>query len=653
MANEGLPAPVTRRERRFVAGAAAALGLFYFTFRSQNHAIDAVLYALATDVKDAYPFFHWHHLLYTPATWLVVNAARFLGYGGDAFAPMAAVSAAATAAAAAFFYSAVRRLGGSVAAASLAAAFLSLSSAWWYFAGEAEILALISLFMAGALYLLARRDPNARGALLLASWLGVGTLFHQAVTLFVPVSVVILAWERRGRLSRLAAFSFAYAAVVFVPYLLVPRFYYGVRGWGEWFRWITFYYTWGDWGYVTEERVARGFVTALAAAVAGPDAFDVGKAVSFTRVLAAYIPAAFVLAGALAIIARAAPVLWRRRRRWLVAAGIWFLTIYSFATWWEPENVEWAIAATLPFWFVFGLAAPRGRAFYAAAICVLAGAAGLNWARLIYPAAVPGNNEAEAAARAIVAETEPGDVIFISHLDVNAWADYLGKHTRRLYAPFTKAHAAGARVFEAAAAGGFAEYVTDGAGLYFTDYEWDDRAPGNPGAKEDMKVVFFKILRRAEPLAVIRFPGGARVLFRFEGSAARLRDVVIYEAEREAANTEYALLATTGASAVFDIDIAARDRFVLCFQAKGVYAGGEWPVMEVAVDGVPIGRTVVDTPYWRFYETELALPRGKYSVRATFCNDYFGPAAAGDRDLFLNRVIVYRRGLSGSAGEPG
>ena len=652
MATVDYPAPVTRRERRLVVVVAAGLALLYFVFRSQNHPIDAVLYALAADVKDAYPLFHWHHLLYTPVTWLVLNAARSLGYAGGAFAPLAAVSAASAAAAAAFFYLTIRRLGGAVAAALLATAFLSFSPAWWYFAGEVEILAVISLFLTGASYLLAGRDVSRKGALLLACWLGVGTLFHQAVSLFVPVSAIILAWEKRGRWPRLATFGCVYAALVLVPYLLIPRFYYGVRGWSEWVRWATYYFSWGDWGYVTGERVARGFVTALSAVVAGPDPFDAGKALSFKYVLAEYMPAVFVSIGALATIAAGARVLWRKRRRWLVAAGVWFLSFYCFSTWWEPENVEWCIATTIPMWLLFGLSVPRRKAFYVTGICVLVCAAGLNWARLIYPAGVPGNNEAEAAARAIVSETAPGDAVFMSYLDVYAWTDYLGRHTRELYAPFLKADADGARAFKTAAANGFDDYAADGKRLYFTDYEWDDKTPGDPKAKEDLKIAFFKIVRCAEPVAVLRFPGGERVLYRFEGGAARFRDVAVYEAEEETANAECVLLPTTGASVVFDVDIGEKDAYVLCVQAKGQYASGEWPVMEVAVDGAPIGKTSVDAPYWGFYEAEMALEPGTHTVKTVFCNDYYDPVTARGRDLLVNRLIVYRRTSSARAPGP-
>ena len=495
------------------------------------------------------------------------------------------------------FYLTLRRLSATVAAASIATAFLSFSSAWWYFAGEVEVLAVISLFITGALYILAGRDAGWKGALVLACCLGVGTLFHQAVSLFLPVAAIVLLWDKRGRGARVLTFGCAYAVLVLVPYVLIPRFYYGVRGLGEWFGWVTYYLSWGDWGYFTGERILRGVATTLSAFVAGPDPFDVGTALSGRQVLTKYLPAVLVLGGALATIGARVEILWQTRRRWLVAGIFWFAFYFSFFTWWEPENPEWAIATTIPIWLLFGLSvAERRRPFYVAAVCVLACVAGVNWIRVIYPASIRGRNEAEVAARAIVSQTAPGDAILISHLDVYAWTDLLGRHTRKLYTPFVKVDAPAAQEFVAAAANGFDGYAAEGSRLYFTDYEWDEKSPADAEAIENTKIAFFKVVRSATPVVGIRFPQGPRVLYRYEGRGEDLRDVAVYEAEGDDAPARYALLATEGASAEFAVEVPERDRYVLCVQARGQYAAGEWPVMELLVNGMRLGETPVDGP---------------------------------------------------------
>lgn len=624
--------------------AAVGLAFFYFALRSQNHPVDAVLYALAADVKDAYPFFHWHHLLYTPLSWLVLNLARLFGYGGDAFAPIAALSAAPAGAAAALLYLSLRRLGATRAGATLAAGAAAFSAAWWYFAGEAEVLALLTLFISGALYGLTKSELTTKGVVGLALWLGVGTLCHQVVSLFVPVAAIVIAWGDRGRVAKLSAFFATYVVVAAVPYLLIPFIYYGVRGWSGWVTWATHYFWWGDWGYLYRERLARGFLTMLSAVAAGPNPFDLDKTLPTGTFLKNYGPATLAYAGVLGTVAAAAGNLWRTKRRWLIAAVAWFVLFHLFFSWWEPENVEWWIATTMPLWLLFGLAAPPNRKFRVAAASVLLGVATLNFNRLIYPATLPGENEAEAAARTIVSATQPGDAVFVAHVDVNFWIDYLSRHTRNLPSaqPFSKPPPDAAPKLERAASRGFPEYTGQGRNLYFTDFEWDDPFLFNRAGADDLKVVFFKMIRGAEPVTTLRFPGGSRVLYRYTTYGGNIRDVSIYEAEGDNGSEERAVLSYTGAAVAVKVNVIEKGQWVLAVEASGRQAEGVWPLMEVVLDGKWFVRTAVDTPFWRFYEMTYDLSAGPHDLKISFLNDYCDPATGSDRDLYVNRIILYR-----------
>ncbi len=618
------------------------MALFYFLLRSRNHPIDAVLYALAVEVKDAYPFFHWHHLLYTPLGWLVLKGAGAFGHAGNAFTLLAAFSAASASAAAAFFYLALRRLGATFGGALLTAAAASLSAAWWYFAGEAEVLALISLFVAGALYWLTAPELGYKKLIGLAFWLGVGTLFHQVVLLFVPFALVVIGWGGERRWTKILAFSAIYAPLVVVPYVLVPYFYYGVRGYSELIRWATYYSSWGDWGRFAGERFAKAFLTTLSAVVAGPSPFDLWKAVPVKEFAKNYAPAVVVLAAVLGTVAAGAGRLWRNKRRWLVAAVLWFLCFHVFFSWWEPENAEWWIATLMPIWLLFGLALPSGKVFYATAVIITSCVAALNFFRLVYPSTVPSKNEAEAAARTIVSATRPGDTIFMSHLDVNAWTDYLGRHTRALPAPFCKPAADAPSTLEAAAELGFPEYAGNGGNVFFTDFEWHEPDLHNFDRADDLKAVFFRMLRRAEPVTALRFPGGERVLYRYRGYGKSIQDVRVCEVDGSGRGAGRGVLATSGASVTVRFDVPEKGRYVLCIQASGKPALGVWPRMEVAVDGVRRGGTAVDAPFPRFYECACELAAGFHDLRLTFRNDYYDPATGADRNLFVDRVVVYR-----------
>ncbi len=620
------------------------LAALYFIFRSQNHPTDAVLYALAADVKDAYPFFHWHHLLYTPLNWSLFSVFRALGYSGDVFQTMAGLSAASAAGAAALLYFSLRRLGTDMVGAALSAAAAAFSASWWCFAGEAEVLALVALFLAGGLYILTLNNIKYRTILALAGWLGLGTLCHQAIILFVPVCSIVVGWERKRRWPRLALLWAAYGFIVVIPYLLVPLLYYHIRGWEGLARWVTYYYWWRDWGYLTGQRWTWGFLTMLGAVAAGPNPLDAGRTLALGTVARNYLPAAIIFAGALGTVAAASRRLWREQRRWLVAAVAWLVFFHIFFSWWEPDNREWWIPTTMPIWWLFGLAAPRNGSFRVAAGCALVVLAALNFCRAVYPATTPGKNEAEDGARVIVSVTEFGDAVLMAHVDANCWIDYLSRHTRTLPAdqPFCKPHPGAAERLAASASLGFPEYTAEGGALYFTDFEWDDPTLYGRACAEDLRVVFFKMIRPAEPITVLPFPGGPRVLYRFK-RYGDFRDVRIDEAEGLEPNTDRAVLATSGATVTFNAYVAEKGRYVLCFQASGRPAKGIWPIMEVSIDGKRRGNVTVDSAFWRFYELKSRLAPGFHEVEAVFQNDYCDPKSGEDRDLFLNRLIIYRR----------
>jgi hypothetical protein len=621
------------------------LTVVYVIFRSRNHPVDAVLYALAADVPGAYPFFHWHHLLYTPVGWLALHAARAFGYGGEAFAPLAAVSAVAAGGAAAALYLALRRLGAGRPEALLATAGAAFSAAWWYFAGEAEVLSIISLFLAGALYFLFNPRLSSKTAGLVALWLAAGTLFHQALLLFTPAAVTLLAKGREERWRRLGLFAVSYVAVVATAYLAVPYIYYGVRGVGEWYHWVTYYAQWGDWGHLSWERWGRGVVATLAAVVAGPDPAEAGRVLSLGRFLSAYAPAVAVAAVVLAVVATGMPRLWRERGLELLVLVAWFVAFRVFFSWWEPENVEWGIATTMPIWVLFGWAAGSARRYRLWGAVIVGGLVVVNFARLIYPATVSGRNQAEAAARAIVRATGPGDAVLVAHVDVHAWIDYVSRQTRMLPSaqPFGDPEPGAAREIEREARHGFSAYAGEGNDVYFTDFEWDNlNLVGRPGA-EAVRIVFFKMLRGAEPVTVVPFPGGKRVLYRF--NRYREEEVVrIYEVEEIAGGIEAVVLPTSDSSVGFTAVIPASGRYVLSIQARGVPALGQYPEMELVVGEKPPRRIVVDSDYWGFYEVEYELSRGETDVTITFKNDYFEAETGENRDLFVNRVVIFRRG---------
>ncbi len=556
--------------------------------------------------------------------------------------PMAGLSAVFTSAAAVLFYLALRRMGVAGGNAGVAVAGAAFAAGWWYFAGEAEVLAGISFFLAGALSLLAAPRLGLGRVIALGLWLGLGTVYHQTLALFLPVACFITAWAAGDRIRRCAFLLAAYAAVVAPAYVLIPRFYYDVDAPGKWLEWVTYYARWGDWAHYSRGRMGQGVISLLAAVAAGPNPFDTIKTLPFKDVVIRYGPAAFVLSAVVLTVVIRGRALWRERGPWLIAAGAWFVGYQIFFSLWEPENVEWWIGTTMPLWFVFGLAAPRRKIFAWAAAPAVAALAVINLNRVIYPATEPGRNDAEAAARAIAAVTKPGDTVLMSHVDTYAWLDYVTGHKRQIFLAFSEPGPDAPGRLEEIAARGFPDTRGNDASVYFTDNEWEEPSlVGRPWADE-MRAVFFRMLRPAEPVTACRFPGRDAVVYRFRRYASELKDVAVYEAN--ATLPEGALLlGTTGAHARYDVVVPTAGGWTICLQARGAPAKGVWPVMAVSVDGWEIGRVSVDARWGCLYETTRELTAGRHTITAAFANDYYDAGTGENRDLWVSHLVLYRR----------
>ncbi len=72
--------------------------------------------------------------------------------------------------------------------------------------------------------------------------------------------------------------------------------------------------------------------------------------------------------------------------------------------------------------------------------------------------------------------------------------------------------------------------------------------------------------------------------------------------------------------------------------ARGDYAGGAWPQMEVRVDQQPIASVTVNTSTWNTFTIQKPVAAGSRRVAIAFTNDYYSPPA--DRNLIVDKVIL-------------
>ena len=86
--------------------------------------------------------------------------------------------------------------------------------------------------------------------------------------------------------------------------------------------------------------------------------------------------------------------------------------------------------------------------------------------------------------------------------------------------------------------------------------------------------------------------------------------------------------------------------------ARGSYAGGGWPIMEVSVGGSVVGTATVASDVYGTYGFDYSGPLGSQELRVRFTNDYY--QRPDDRNLYVDRVDITcpTECPSGSEGQP-
>lgn len=74
--------------------------------------------------------------------------------------------------------------------------------------------------------------------------------------------------------------------------------------------------------------------------------------------------------------------------------------------------------------------------------------------------------------------------------------------------------------------------------------------------------------------------------------------------------------------------------------AKGSYAGGGWPHMEVKIAGVLYDTITVDSATWKTFTVQAELSPGTHEVSLGFINDYYDGTPETDRNLYLDKVTI-------------
>ena len=85
-----------------------------------------------------------------------------------------------------------------------------------------------------------------------------------------------------------------------------------------------------------------------------------------------------------------------------------------------------------------------------------------------------------------------------------------------------------------------------------------------------------------------------------------------------------------------NLDFAAGGTVSFEVMAKGSYAGGAWPIMEVRIDQIPVGTVMVDSSSWATYTIQASITAGTHEVAIAFINDYYN--SPDDRNLYVDKA---------------
>ncbi|MBI3321452.1 MAG: hypothetical protein HYZ91_04200, partial [Candidatus Omnitrophica bacterium] len=71
--------------------------------------------------------------------------------------------------------------------------------------------------------------------------------------------------------------------------------------------------------------------------------------------------------------------------------------------------------------------------------------------------------------------------------------------------------------------------------------------------------------------------------------------------------------------------------------ANGTFGGGDWPRLEIRIDGQPVASTPANTTTWRTFPVRAVVPAGVHRVAIAFTNDYWR-SPSDDRNLYVDKV---------------
>ncbi len=80
-------------------------------------------------------------------------------------------------------------------------------------------------------------------------------------------------------------------------------------------------------------------------------------------------------------------------------------------------------------------------------------------------------------------------------------------------------------------------------------------------------------------------------------------------------------------------------RYTFLVRGRGTPCAGEYPRVELSIDGRSCGSVTTEGDAWETYQVTASVPQGEHTLRLAFVNDTWDPVTREDRNVRLERVV--------------
>lgn len=88
------------------------------------------------------------------------------------------------------------------------------------------------------------------------------------------------------------------------------------------------------------------------------------------------------------------------------------------------------------------------------------------------------------------------------------------------------------------------------------------------------------------------------------------------------------------------INIESGGDVTFTITAKGVEAGGEWPILQLSIDDIIIGTNTIDGSDYEPYVLTGTIESGSHKLSLAFINDYYDDETKEDRNVGVDKIVI-------------